>query len=193
MWQDFETEGFEGLIPYRARNEFSVTLEGFISLVEREYDLLNSADRNFTKHVSKSMFVWYSVQHAYARCIAIKLHSGENTYEEEVFLNYLRSENYPVPTPIEEYLRSIGDTKDKAGTVYKIVFPTWPNANGDFGLINAETHVDYENMISPRICSQRILNDLLYTQNPALPPNWNIPEKKMRASQPKTYWDGHPQ
>jgi hypothetical protein len=29
MWQDFETEGFEGLTPYRARNDFAVTFEGF--------------------------------------------------------------------------------------------------------------------------------------------------------------------
>jgi hypothetical protein len=99
MWQDFETEGFEGLIPYRARNEFSVTFEGFVSLVEREYDLLNSADRNFTKHVSKSMFVWYSVQHAHARCIPIKMHSAENAYEEELFLNYMRCRNWIVLTP----------------------------------------------------------------------------------------------
>jgi hypothetical protein len=62
------------------------------------------------------MFVWYLTMHLYARLIAVRNHQDLNTYEENRFLDYVRSNNYPGPAPVEEYLRSLGDVKDQAGT-----------------------------------------------------------------------------
>jgi hypothetical protein len=87
MWQDFDDDGFAGLTPYMSRNEFAVTTEGFIPLAKREYDVIISANRNFGKFISKSMFVWYLVNHFYARMIAIRNHQDLNTYEEQRFLD----------------------------------------------------------------------------------------------------------
>lgn len=44
MWQDFDDEGFAGLTPYSARNEFAVTVEGLISIAERQYTIWSHSD-----------------------------------------------------------------------------------------------------------------------------------------------------
>jgi hypothetical protein len=49
MWQDFDDEGFAGLTPYLAQNEFAVTVEGLISIAERQYNILLCADPTFYK------------------------------------------------------------------------------------------------------------------------------------------------
>ncbi|PNF24070.1 hypothetical protein B7P43_G08103 [Cryptotermes secundus] len=40
MWQDFHDDGFNGLSPYFARNEFAVSTEGVVAIAEKEYDLM---------------------------------------------------------------------------------------------------------------------------------------------------------
>jgi hypothetical protein len=49
MWMDFEDHGFSGLILYRWENQSATTFEGLIPLLDREYDLIDSTDRTFTK------------------------------------------------------------------------------------------------------------------------------------------------
>ncbi|KDR13499.1 hypothetical protein L798_12440 [Zootermopsis nevadensis] len=62
MWIDFEDHGFVGLTPYRGENTFATTYEGFIPIVDREYDLIGSADRTFTKFVSRAMWMYKNTQ-----------------------------------------------------------------------------------------------------------------------------------
>jgi hypothetical protein len=71
-WQDFEAESLEGFVAYGPCRKFSVTLEGLDPIIEQTYDMLNSADRNFSKNVPRSSFSYYVWQHAYTRVIAIK-------------------------------------------------------------------------------------------------------------------------
>jgi hypothetical protein len=85
MWLDFDDHGFSGMMPYRGENTFATTTEGFIPLVDREFDLIGSVDRTFTKFVSKSMWAYYCTQHLYARCIAVLRHKGRTTHAEERF------------------------------------------------------------------------------------------------------------
>jgi hypothetical protein len=176
MWQDFDDDGFNGLTPYAFRNEFAITTEGFIGIAEREYDVLVPADWNFGKYISKSMFVWYLTMHLYARMIAIINHEDLNTFEEVRFLDYVRGNSYPVPAPIQEYLRSIGNARDLGGTEYHLVFPVWPNQHGHIDQVDFETHVDYESMPAPVVCAERIRQDLIYTIHPENDPYWNLPE-----------------
>ena len=123
MWLAFEDHGFVGLTPYRGENTFATTFEGLMPLIDREYDLIGSADRTFTKFVSRAMWTYYCVQHVYTRIIAIKTHRGESTYREMTFMNSLRSDNFPMPPCLEEYLRSVGCTTDASGKKYTIRFP----------------------------------------------------------------------
>jgi hypothetical protein len=167
MWQDFDAGGFEGLVPYRKENTFANTYEGLIAIAEMEYEILCSSERTFSKFISKACFVWYITEIFYGRCIAIRAHRGEVEYIDEQFRDYVRSDNYPVPVPIEEYLRSIGSVADKAGTEYKLRFPAWPNRRGHFGRVSAETHQLYESFPAPAVVAKRIQEDLRYTINPA--------------------------
>jgi hypothetical protein len=84
MWIDFEDHGFSGLTPYRGENTFASTLEGFCPIVDRDYDLIGSVDRTFTKFVSKSMWIYYNVQHLFARLIAIRRHEWRASYEDHM-------------------------------------------------------------------------------------------------------------
>jgi hypothetical protein len=63
MWIDFEEHGFSGLTLYRGENTFSATYEVFVPIAEREYDLIGSVDRTFTKFVSRAMWVYHNAQH----------------------------------------------------------------------------------------------------------------------------------
>lgn len=150
-----------------------MTAEGFIPLIERQYDAIQALDRNFTKFISKSMYLWYNSQHLFARMIAIKATQGETSYEEEKFLDYVKGENYPVPLPIDEYLRSIGDTSDGAGTKYRIAFSVWPNEQGHYGRVGPTTHYKYESVPAPVVLSQAIREDLFFTID--YQRNWNLP------------------
>jgi hypothetical protein len=111
MWMDFDDHGFSGMTPCRGENTFATT-EGFIPLVHREYDLIGSADRTFTKFVSRSMWPYYCVEHLYARCIPVLRHKERTTHAEESFADSIRSASYSVPSSTEEYLRSLGDLTD---------------------------------------------------------------------------------
>jgi hypothetical protein len=50
---DFEDHGFSGLTPYYGENQSATTFEGFLPLLDRENDLIESIDRTFTKPVIK--------------------------------------------------------------------------------------------------------------------------------------------
>lgn len=66
MWQEFDTEGFEGVTPYRPRRSFTDTMVGFQGLIDRVYELMNTADFTFTKYISRSTVdapVCWSYQH----------------------------------------------------------------------------------------------------------------------------------
>lgn len=174
LWLDFEDHGFVGLTPYRGVNEFANTYEGLLPICEREYDLIGSVDRNFTKFVSRAMWNYYCVIHLYTRIIAIKKHKGEDSFQEARFIDSLRSENYPVPSCVDEYLKGVGATLDSAGVKYTLKFPAWPNRQGHFGVIDENTHWKYETFIAPIVLSHRIMNDVNKTENHGADPNWEI-------------------
>ena len=177
LWQDFEAEGIEGLVAYASRRTFTVSFEGLQPLIEQTYDTMNSADRQFAKNVSRSAFSYYVWIHTYAHCIAIKKHKGDQTSQEDRFLEFLRNANFPLPAVIEEYLRGVGDVKDPIAVDYRIKFPSWPNRNGTFGVMTAENFHDYMAMAAPLVLAERIIADMRYTnqQNEANR-NWNLSE-----------------
>jgi hypothetical protein len=76
--------------------------------------------------MSKSVFGYYIWQHVYSQIIALKKHDALETYREDRFLEYIRYVNYQIPVSTEEYLRSVGLTKDKNGIEFKIALPVWP-------------------------------------------------------------------
>ncbi|PSN51668.1 hypothetical protein C0J52_09605 [Blattella germanica] len=68
---------------------------------------MNSASSQFTKNVSKSMFAYYSGLHLYGRLVAIKMDQAQETHHESQFHQFVTKDKYKIPTPIDEYLRSI--------------------------------------------------------------------------------------
>jgi hypothetical protein len=177
MWIECEDHGFAGLTPYRAENEFATSFEGFIPLLDREYDLIGSADRTFTKFISRSMWNYYCTQHLYSRIIAICKHVGEARLCDERFPDTLHLENYPVPSSIDQYLRSVGDTTNSQSIRYRLKTPAWPNKVGHFGQVGPETHWKYENMPAPVVLVTQIQEDIRQTRNPRADPQWNLPEE----------------
>jgi hypothetical protein len=174
MWMDFDDHGFSGMTPYRGENTFASTTESFIPLVDREYDLIGSADRTFTKFVSRSMWTYYCVEHLYARCIAVLRHRGCTTHAEEEFAESIRSGNYPVPSCIEEFLRSLGDLTDVTGKKHTFEVPAWPN-DGHFEQVTGQDHWMYEAMTAPIVLGCRIRAHLQKTLNPAVHADWDLP------------------
>lgn len=175
MWLDFESEGLDSFTAYRPRNEFTTSFERLDSIIDQTYDTLNSSHRGFAKNVSRSAYSYYTWQHAYARVIAIKKHRGEESFTEDRHLEYLRGDTHPLPAPIEEYLRAVKDINDTTGITYKIAFHVWSNRHGHFQRISAQTHSYYESLAAPVVIARRVIEDLLYTQNPARKRNWNVP------------------
>jgi hypothetical protein len=176
MWQDFEAEGLEGFTAYAPRRELAVTL-GLDPIIDQAYDTLNSADRNFSKNVPRSAFSYYVWQHDYARIIAINKHRGQETFDEYRHLGILRNENYPLPTPIEEYLRAIGNVKDTTGIEFRLEFPSWPNSQGHFGQVDSNTHYHYESLACPVVLAQGVCEDLNFTMNPHVGRQWDLPDE----------------
>ena len=94
LWIEFEIDDFGGLTPYRGRDRFAVTAEGFISLVERCYQLLTSAYRPFGKFIFMSIFTWYCCQFLYARFCTLR----ERIVEDLAYtLDNARNRNWNLP------------------------------------------------------------------------------------------------
>jgi hypothetical protein len=174
LWLEFGDHDFVGLIPSRGLNVFANTYEGFVPIVNRQYDLISSADRSFTKFISRTMWLYYCTEHLYGRLIAIKRHSGLIS-REGIFADSFRSEYYPVPNSVERYLQSIGNTTDAAGNKFQLRTPAWPNQNGNFGPVDAATHWQYESMVAPLILTERMKQDVTITLVPQHDPVWNLP------------------
>jgi hypothetical protein len=62
MWIDFEDHGFSGLTPYRGEIQLADTFDGFLPLFDCENDLSGSADKNFTKFISRWMWNYYCME-----------------------------------------------------------------------------------------------------------------------------------
>lgn len=60
---------------------------------------------------------------------------------------------------------------------FTIEFPAWPNREGHFGRVSAETHYKYESMAAPIVLMQRIKDDVAYTENPNNETAWNLPDE----------------
>ncbi|KAF5278497.1 hypothetical protein FQA39_LY05986 [Lamprigera yunnana] len=194
MWQDFEMEGFDGLVAYKPRSNFAETYEGFPGLVDRVYETVCLADPAFRKYVSCAMCPYYLWQHLFARCIAIKKHQADQTVAEDRFLKFMHNSIYPVPSTVKEYLRSIRTTTDRTGIEYRLDFIVWPNREGHFGRVDEETHYAYETMAAPVVLAKRILKDLRYTQRQQ-DRNWDLPNTiRPEANEDQAYqprMDGH--
>ncbi|KDQ71529.1 hypothetical protein L798_10900 [Zootermopsis nevadensis] len=54
--------------------------------------------------------------------------------------------------------------------------PAWPNEQGHFGKISANTHWCYESLVAPRILTTRIRHDLEKTLNPQADATWDVDE-----------------
>lgn len=95
---------------------------------------------------------------------------------EDRHLEYLRGDLHALPAPIEEYLRAAEDIKDTTGITYKIEFPVWPERHGHFDRVSGVNHSQYASMAAPVVIARRVIEDLLYAQDPARNRVWNLPE-----------------
>lgn len=175
MFNDIDMMGFPGVSPYRRENGFSITAEGFIPLVEKEYDVIASVQPFFAKTVPKSSFVYYCVEHLIARLVTLKRDRGESTYVEDAFMNQVLSGNHHLPGPIDQFIKGIGNVVDPDALRYNIDFPAWPGLTGDFGRVGPETHWMYMSLPSPRVCAQRVKEDLRASREPNVQRDWQLP------------------
>lgn len=165
--------GFPGVAPYRRSNEFAITVEGYIPLVEKEYDTIAASKPFFAKQVAKTSFVYYCVQHLYARLITIKRARGESTYNEDAYSDQVLSGNHSIPSPIESYLKAIGNVVDPSQLRYNLMLPAWPQEDGTFGRVSSTTHWKYMTLPCPQIVAERIQQDMKVTAVSGVR-DWNL-------------------
>ncbi|CAH0725564.1 unnamed protein product, partial [Brenthis ino] len=187
MFSDIDMMGFPGVAPYRRTNEFAITAEGFIPLCEKEYDVIASNQPYFAKSVAKSAWVYYCTMSLYARLITLKQEDGSSEYDEDSFAGQVLSGNHSLPTPIESYIKALGNIVDSSSIRYKLAMPTWPDEDGTFGKMGPHTHWKYMSMPCPVVCRQRIQEDLRVTATPGIK-EWNLPAA-LRPDEPGA---GHP-
>ncbi|KAJ8688316.1 hypothetical protein QAD02_024111 [Eretmocerus hayati] len=181
--QKYGEDDFTGLTPYRGRDTFAVTFEGYIPLAERAWSVLSTSDKQFGKNVSQSMFVWYATQLLYARVLAIQESRGELTANERNFINEMKGLVYMLPQPLVTYLKSIGDVVDAEGGKFYIEFPCHIGANGSFGRVDAANHWMYEACPAPLVVSMRIREDLAFTTEANRNRDWDLPAALRPAGQ----------
>lgn len=182
MFDDLDVAGFNGVTPCHGRSRIAITAEGFIPLIEKEYNILATKESHFAKMISQSMFLYYCVQHLYVRLVYLRKNDHDKLpLAEEQFLEYFDSGNYTVPDPIKAYINGIGVVTDASGIEYNIDFLAWPNRQGDFGRISEETHFMYASLPSARIAALRVQQDLAYTIVPNTAANWQLPEDLVPA------------
>lgn len=106
LWMEaFVIDGDRGLVEDAGEQKFTVTADSLISLVKRTYETMSSADKEFNRHVSLSMYQYYNVIHFWARLAAIREHTGLATEDERNLKRYLASSFYPLHEPINAFLR----------------------------------------------------------------------------------------
>lgn len=175
MCQDFDMEGFDGLTAYYPRCKFTTTFEGYIGLINKTYDVLAVEDKNFKIHISKSIYAMYCWHHLYARIVGLKQSQGTAQHVEDNFYNFVASDTNKLPLVLEEYLKSIGTFVDRRGVHFEFVPHVWPNANGHFGRVSADTHWMYESLAAPSVLKERICKDYAYTTRQNEQANWDLP------------------
>lgn len=175
-------EGDKGFLEEVGVKNFSPSFESFISLVERTYTQVCTADKQFQRHVSLSMYVYCNVLHLHARIAAIRQHTGKSITEENNLVMYFKSCHYPVHEPVNPFLRGIGDFTDPSGTYHTFsirVIPgktAYAGINGFYGPVTNATHVIYETYAAPGVAAQRVHEDYLYTTQQNRDPIWDLPE-----------------
>jgi hypothetical protein len=83
VWLDIENHGYFEMVPYSRLNTFADTFEGFMPIVDHEYNAVCKAHRYFGKLISRSMWLYYCMHHLYGRLIAISRLEGSATSEEK--------------------------------------------------------------------------------------------------------------
>ena len=183
LWMEaFAIDGFRGFAEEGRENTFTVTADSFIALVRRTYENVCTADKEFSRHVSYSMYQYYNTIHFWGRVAMIRSHSGRTTEDERNLISYLSSREYPIHEPISAFLRALGDFEDPSGSEHYFRLMSLPNAQeiddiaGFFGRVGPDTHYLYESLPSPGVVALRVIKDLEYTRGEG-PKDWNLPDE----------------
>lgn len=185
-------EGDQGFVEETGHKVFSPTFESYVSLVERTYAQVCTADKEFQRHISLAMYLHYHIVHLYARIAVIRQHGGKATEDENNLVRYLQSVEYSVHEPINCYLRGIGNFIDTSGTMHRFSIRQLPQPTqyegitGFFGRVDQNTHTLYECYPSPGVVATRIVEDYLYSNDRNRNPIWNIsaairPQEQVQA------------
>jgi hypothetical protein len=183
LWlESFVIEGDRGYVEDAGVQKFTVTADSFVSLVQRTYETVSAADKEFSRHVSQSMYLYYNTMHFWGRIAAIRVHTGLATEDEQNLRRYLASKEYPVHEPINAYLRGIGDFNDPTGGEHQFKLLRLPSREefegigGYFGRVSSDTHYLYESLPSPGVAARRVAADLQFTTGQGQY-NWNLPDE----------------
>jgi hypothetical protein len=179
----FVIDGDQSYVEAAGKPDFTITTDSFISLNRRTYNTVCISDKEFGKHVSLSMYLYYNTLHFWARIADIRHHHGYASIEEQNLVRYISTPQYPVHEPIKAYLRGIGDFEDPTGTKHQFKELRLPSdvehdgVTGFFGRVSAETHFLYRSLPAPGVVVYRILQDLRYTCHIINNPLWDLPEQ----------------
>lgn len=159
MWLDpFSVEGEAGLTQTPEPISFCSSADSYLPLLRDDYKQIVAANRAFGREVTESQYIYYGVQHFWARVLAVMRSRSRLTHEEEGYLKEFEHRSWPIPQTIKGYLGCMGDFTDSTGTNYKLNVPL-PNEHGHFGVIDAHNHYKYESLPAPAIALRRIDNE----------------------------------
>lgn len=170
--------------PTRMPRGFTITTDGYISLISRVYAATCSKHTDFADNISESAFQYYAVLMLWVRIAEIlpsSVKSGSAFFKEITKINAQPG----IPIPLHTYLKGIGHFFDLDGSDRQFLLPMIPSdeviagVRYTFGKINAKTHFFYEAFPSPAIVVLRMLADIKYTEDLCKKEKnlfWDLPE-----------------
>ena len=139
-------------------------------------------DGHFSNRVSPAMYLYYHTWHLYR-----VLFSNARSDSWYLFDSFLHQQPMIIAKDLDAYFKGIGNVNGATGDLHErdelklhkqlAQEPLILGAAGHYGKVTTENHLAYETQIAPFVPLYRILKDLLYTRNPAIGRDWDLPEE----------------
>lgn len=89
---------------------------------------------------------------------------GEASHDQDRLIHFVEGYDIQLGAGAATYLVGMGDFKDVTGVEHYLA-ATEPGPDGHFGLIDDRTHREYETKIAPAVSVNRVLSDIVVTED----------------------------
>lgn len=158
--------------------------QGLNEIVRQLHSHLRAENPGFARRVPESAFGYYCATQVYAHMLKKQeLNSYRTTTEERDFMRMVYEANLEPPVAIDTLMSSIGNVTLPNGREmkFRLLDRKYHESEdqetfGWFGPVSNQTHYLYASYPCLAVYIERIRQDMLYTQNPEISPNWDLPD-----------------